>query len=192
MSPSTPRDITRLLSDLSSGDQRAADRLAPTLYRELRAIAGRVFRAQPAGHTLQPTALVHEVWFRLADQPGMPETGRTHFLNLAAQAMRQILTDHARRRRAARRGGEWQRVSLGHVEYESSTREVDVVDLDDALSALGEIDERQARVVEMRFLAGMTIEETAEALGVSPRTVQLDWRMARAWLRRRLGGGAVS
>jgi RNA polymerase sigma factor (TIGR02999 family) len=162
------------------------------LYRELRAIAGRVFRAQPAGHTLQPTALVHEVWFRLADQPGMPETGRTHFLNLAAQAMRQILTDHARRRRAARRGGEWQRVSLGHVEYESSTREVDVVDLDDALSALGEIDERQARVVEMRFLAGMTIEETAEALGVSPRTVQLDWRMARAWLRRRLGGGAVS
>jgi RNA polymerase sigma factor (TIGR02999 family) len=120
MSPSNPRDITRLLSDLSSGDQRAADRLAPTLYRELRAIAGRIFRAQPAGHTLQPTALVHEVWFRLADQPEMPETGRTHFLNLAAQAMRQILTDHARRRRAAKRGGEWQRVSLGRVEFESS------------------------------------------------------------------------
>jgi len=187
MPPSTPRDVTSLLTDLSAGDRSAADRLVPVLYKELRAIAGRLFRGQPAGHTLQPTALVHEVWFRLADQQGMPEAGRTHFLNLAALAMRQILTDHARRRRAAKRGGEWERVTLGQVGHGQSRRDVDVVDLDDALTALAEIDERQARVVEMRFLAGMTIDETAEALGVSPRTVQLDWRMARAWLRRHLG-----
>jgi RNA polymerase sigma factor (TIGR02999 family) len=174
---------------LSAGDQAAADRLFPLLQGELRALAGRLFRAQPAGHTLQPTALVNEVWLRLIDQDGITEAERTHFLNLAAQVMRQILTDHARRRRAAKRGGEWQRVSFGQVAYASSTRDIDLVDLDDALAALTEIDERQARIVEMRFLAGMTIDETAAALGVSPRTVQLDWRMARAWLRQRLGDG---
>lgn len=183
----TPRDVTRLLGDVSGGNQRAADRLVPLLYRELRDLADRVFRAQPVGHTLQPTVLVHEVWLRLVDHDGLPASGRTHFLNLAAQAMRQILTDHARRRLAAKRGGDWQRVSLGHVTYGSSTRDVDLVDLDRALSALKGVDERQARIVEMRFLAGMTVEETAAALGVSSRTVELDWRMARAWLRQRLG-----
>lgn len=189
MPASTPRDVTRLLSDLSSGDQTAADRLGPVLYRELRGLANRLFRLQPAGHTLQPTALVHEAWLRLADQDVMPEPGRTHFLNLAAKVMRQVLVDHARRRRAAKRGGDWQRVSLGQVASGPSMRDVDVVDLDDALTALAAIDERQTRIVEMRFLAGMTIEETAAALGVSPRTVELDWRMARAWLRERLGDG---
>jgi RNA polymerase sigma-70 factor (ECF subfamily) len=192
MPDSTPSDVTRLLTDISSGDTEAADRLVPLLYEELHGLANRLFRAQPTAHTLQPTALVHEVWLRLADQDTMPESARTHFLNLAAQAMRQILIDHARRRGAAKRGGDWQRVSLGKVTFGRSSRDVGLVDLDDALTELAEVDERQARIVEMRFLAGMTIEETAAALGLSPRTVQLDWRMARAWLRRRLSDGGAA
>jgi RNA polymerase sigma factor (TIGR02999 family) len=142
-----------------------------------------------AGQTLQPTALVHEAYLRLVGHTRTSELARTHFFNLAAQAMRQVLADHARRRRAAKRGGDRQRVDFGQVVHGSASTGVDVVSLDDALTALAELDARQARIVELRFLAGMTIDETAVALGVSPRTVQLDWRMARAWLRRRLGEG---
>ena len=185
--PTPPsKDATELLNDIHKGDSGAAERLLPTLYDELRLLARGLFRRQPKEHTLQPTALVNEAYLRLIDQSRPTEIGRTHFFNLAAQAMRQILADHARRRGAAKRGGEWQRVSLGHVLYGSSRNDVDVVSLTDALSELATLDSRQARIVELRFLAGMTIEETATTLGVSPRTVELDWRMARAWLRRQL------
>lgn len=189
MPPDSSTDASQLLSDLSHGDAAAAEQLLPLVYDELRALARRLMRQQPAGNSLQPTALVHEAYLRLVDHTRTTELGRTHFFNLAAQAMRQVLADHARRRRAAKRGGDRQRVSLGQVAHGSSRADVDVVSLDDALTELTELDARQARIVELRYLAGMTVEETATALGVSPRTVQLDWRMARAWLRRRLGEG---
>lgn len=188
MTTPTPQDLTRLLNDVSRGEARAADRLLAALYDELRHLARRLIGRGGREQTLQPTGLVHEAYLRLVDQSRVDELGRTHFFNLAALAMRQILADHARRRRAAKRGGEWHRVSLGHVNVGTSQVEIDVVALDDALTQLAEIHERQGRIVELRFLAGLSVEETAAALGVSVRTVQLDWRMARAWLRRRLGG----
>lgn len=192
MAANSSTDASRLLSDLSQGDAKAAEQLLPLVYDELRTLARHLMWQQPAGNSLQPTALVHEAYLRLVDQTRTTELDRTHFFNLAAQAMRQVLADHARRRHSAKRGGDWQRVSLGHVVYGSSRADVDVVSLDDALTTLAELDQRQARIVELRFLAGMTIEEAATALGVSPRTVQLDWRMARAWLRRRLGEGGAT
>lgn len=182
-------DATQFVNELSAGEAEAADQLLPLVYDELRALARRMLGQQAARCTLQPTALVHEAYLKLVDHTRTTELGRTHFFNLAAQAMRQVLADHARRRCAAKRGGNYSRVSLGEVAHGSTRADVDVVNLDDALTALAELDARQARIVEMRFLAGMTIEETAIALGISPRTVQLDWRMARAWLRRRLSEG---
>lgn len=178
-------DATQLLSDLSEGRADAADELLAAVYEELRGLARRLLW-QPGGQTLQPTALVHEAYLRLIDQSRTGEMGRTHFFNVAAQAMRQILVGHARRRGAEKRGGDMRRVSFGEAVYGTSQSMVDALSLDDALTALAELDQRQARIAELRFLAGMTIGEVAETLGVSPRTVELDWRMARAWLRRRL------
>ena len=167
----TERDVTQLLIDYSQGESKAADRLLPILYDELRAMARRLLKPRAADHTLQPTALVHEAFLRLADRSRTTELGLTHFMNLAARAMRQVLADHARKHRAAKRGGQWQRVYLGEVESGSTRSMIDVVALDEALSALAERDERQARIVELRYLAGMTIREVAAALEVSPRTV---------------------
>ncbi len=178
----TGRDVTQLRCDYSRGGSDAADRLVAIFYEQLRAVARQLLKPGAANQTLQPTALVHEAYFRLVSQSHTTEMGRTHFLNLAARAMRQVLTDHARRHRAAKRGGQWQRVYLGEVASGSTRSMIDVVALDDALSALAELDERQARIVELRYLAGMTIPEVATALDVSPRTVELDWRMARAGL----------
>lgn len=156
------------------------------IYRELRGIASRALRAQRASHTLQPTALVHEVWLKLERGDGSTKD-RAHFLAVASLAMRQILSDHARGKRALKRG-------VREVEAPDASRiavadeEVDIVALDDALSRLAETNERHGRIAELRILGGLTVDETAKELGVSPRTVDTDWRFARAWLRSELGG----
>lgn len=154
-----------------------------TVYGELRAIAGACLRDQPAGHTLQPTALVNEAWLRLADRPF---SDRRHFVAVAARAMRQILVDHARRRGAMKRRGDRERLTVCDPAAPDGPAPLDVVALDAALHALAAIDDRQARVVELRFFGGLNVEETADAIGVSPRTVEMDWRLARAWLSREL------
>ncbi len=183
----------------------AADKLLELVYDDCRRLAASYLKRENAGHTLQPTALAHEVYLRLIEQERVDWKGRTHFMAIAAQAMRRLLIDHARGRNRIKRGGGgaepgaeggWKRVSLDGGPGSSSPiadpasttdeSEVDVERLDKVLAELAELDERQAKVVEMRFLAGMTVEEVAEAIGVSKRTVEGDWTMARAWLRKRL------
>ena len=185
---SQSQSISQLLTNASAGNQDAANDLMSQLYDELRRLAGHFCGQQPADNSLQPTLLVHEAYLKLVNHQNVTGNDRTHFFNTAALAMRQVLADHARRRRAAKRGGDWARVELGAIRSGASVVDVDVVDLEDALTELAELDERQVRIVELRFLAGMTVKESAAVLGVSSRTVENDWRMARAWLRRRLGG----
>jgi RNA polymerase sigma-70 factor, ECF subfamily len=187
---STPADpssnVTRMLQDWSAGDPSAADRLLPVVYGELRRLAAGCLRRERTGHTLQPTALVNEAWMKLAGQDA-PWQNRAHFLGVAAGAMRRILVDHARRRHAQKRGGGDLRVTLTDgVAASASGGDVDLVLLDGALERLAALDARQARMVTMRFFAGLTVEETAEALGVSEKTVKRDWAAAKAWLRREL------
>lgn len=187
MATSSSSDVTRLLQEWSAGDPSAADRLLPVLYDELHRIAAGALRGERRGHTLQPTALVNEAWMKLAEQSA-PWQNRAHFLGIAAQAMRRILVDHARRKSAQKRGGDGLRVTLADVAAKESN-EVDLVRLDEALEKLAALDERQAKMVTMRFFAGLTVDETAEALGVSEKTVKRDWAVAKAWLHRELGGG---
>jgi len=175
------------------GNREAADRLLALVYDDLRALAAAQLRRENAGHTLQPTALAHEVYMNLIDQHSVDWKGKSHFMAIAAQAMRRILIDHARGRDRQKRGGGWRRVALDHPAMpsdEGASSEVDIERLDSALSKLGGLDPRQAKIVEMRYLAGMTVEEVAEALGVSKRTVEGDWTMARAWLRKVLAEAA--
>jgi len=182
-----------------SGDASALDDLLPRVYDELRALADAYMRRERAGHTLQPTALVHEAFLRLLRLPPGSVQNRVHFFALAAQAMRRILADHARRHRAAKRGGNAVRVPLevieggagaGYPAAASGDTAVAADDLDAALEDLAKLDARQARVVELRFFGGLSIEETAEVLAVSPATVKRDWLVARAWLHRELRGSA--
>lgn len=161
------------------------------VYDELRMLASSFFKRQQAGHTLQPTALVHEAYAKLVisgpEMSGESKwTSRAHFFAVAAKAMRQILANHARERRAAKRGGDWHRVTLSEALTPSGQRDLDLVALDEALEDLAALDERQARIVELRFFAEMTIEEISHVLGVSVSTVEREWRMARAWLSGRL------
>ncbi len=179
-------DITRALADLDKGDRTALDRVLPLIYGELRALAGSYFKRQRADHTLQPTALVHEAFLRLLGKTNPGWSSRKHFFDVAAMAMRQLLTDYARRHNAAKRGGDWARVTLGDVAGGSSLVDLDLFALDQALTKLKTLDERQSRIVELRFLAGLTVEETADVLDISPRTVKLDWHMAKSWLRQQL------
>ena len=178
-----------------SGDASALDDLLPRVYDELRALADAYMRRERAGHTLQPTALVHEAFLRLLRLPPGSVQNRVHFFALAAQAMRRILADHARRHRAAKRGGNAVRVPLEVIEggagggvaaAAGGDQEVAADDLDAALEDLAKLDARQARVVELRFFGGLSIEETAEALGISPATAKRDWTTARAWLHHEL------
>ncbi len=185
-------DATRVLGELGQGDSSATERLLPLVYDELRAMAGAYFRQQQADHTLQPTALVHEAFFRLIDQTSVEWKDRAHFFAVAATAMRQILTDHARRRRAAKRGGHLQRVTLDAAVTPPAVSQVDLIDLDDALAQLAELDERKHRIVVMRFLGGLTVEDVAHVLDVSKTTVESDWRAARAWLSVRLSEDRAS
>lgn len=186
--------VSRLLAQVSRG-QGSATAVLPLVYRELRAIAGDLMRRERDDHTLQPTALVHEAFVRLLRQDADLGVQRVEFLAVAAQAMRNLLVDHARKHRAEKRGGARDRVTLGGVEAEAGVAptEVDVLDLHAALDELEELDPRQAQVVEMAFFAGMTGQEIADHLGVHRNTVLRDLRMARAWLRRALSrGGAAS
>ena len=173
-------DLTALLARARSGEAEAKAELVPQVYAELRALAGSYLRGR-GGQTLQPTALVHEAFLRLVRADGSEWKDRAHFMAVAATAMRQILTDQARRRSASKRGGpRKERVTLSNLPAFESP--VDVVALDDLLGKLARLDERQAKLVELRFFAGLTEEEVATALGVSLRTVQKDWRKAKAWL----------
>lgn len=180
-----PTDVTMLLARWSNGDKSALDELAPLLYDELRRVAGGVMRGERPNLTIQPTDLVHEAYLRMADQTRLQSRDRAHFLALAARAMRQILVDHWRRRKAAKRGG-GVKIQLEPGIDVAAEKPAEVVTLDDALQALAEIDPRKAQVIELRFFGGMTAAEIAEVLGVSTATVGREIRFAQAWLHREL------
>ena len=186
--PGSTRPVTSLLRDWRGGSQEALDLLLPLVYSELRHVAAARLRQEPAGHTLQATALVHEAYVRLVDLDQLTLTDRTHFFAMAARLMRQILVDHARRKRSDKRGGGATLLTLDGVAAAASPPAVDVLDLDTALEELTTVDERLARVVELKFFVGLTLAETADALHVSHATVERDWAMAKAWLQRRLLG----
>jgi len=186
---SRAQNVTELLLSWGEGDSAALDRLVPLLYDDLRRVARGHLRRERPGHSLQPTALVHEVFLRLVDVDRMTLKNRMHFFALSARLMRQILVDHARRQRASKRGGSATVISLNEASgaaAPTSTSSVDVLALDEALDALSSLDARQCRVVELRFFAGLNIPEAADALGVSTATVEREWAMAKAWLHQRL------
>ena len=181
------QDVTALLACWSRGDSTALDRLLPLVYAELRQIAARQLRKERASHTLQPTALVHEVYLRIVDQRQVDWQNRAHFFGVAAQVVRRILVDHARRHRAAKRGEGIQYVPLDDAREVAAPSELPVLAIDHALDRLAQIDQALARIVELRAFGGLTIEEAAHVLDVSPSTAKREWRTARAWLARELG-----
>jgi RNA polymerase sigma factor (TIGR02999 family) len=187
-----PEGITKLLVDWSKGDQKALDKLMPLVYSELRRQAGNYLRRERPGHTLQPTALVNEAYLKLIDQKNAKWQNRAQFFGVAAQLMRRILVDHARAHQAEKRGGsDQQRLSItsaGQLGAKQVISEpaIDLLALHEALNELAEIDPQQSRIVELKFFGGLAIEETAEVLGIGHATVERDWKMARAWLRRKL------
>lgn len=187
--PSTP-EVTQLLVAWRAGDEGAFARLVPLVYRELHRLAHARMRGQPPGPTLQTTALVHEAYVRLIDERQMPWQNRAHFFAVCAQAMRCILVDAARARAAHKRGGQIVRVPFDEARVGSPEPDVDVLALDDALTELSKAEPRKAKVVELRYFGGLTVEETAAALQVSPETVMRDWKMAKLWLLRALRHGA--
>jgi RNA polymerase sigma factor (TIGR02999 family) len=182
-------DVTQALTDLTAGDPEALDRLLPVVYEHLRTIARRELRRERPDHTLNATALVHEAYLRLVQLDRIDWEGRAHFFGAAANAMRRILISYARMKKAEKRGSGAEHASLDDVVVAARERPDHLLALDEALGRLGAIDERQARVVECRYFAGMSVEETAAALGISPATVKRDWVMARAWLNRALADG---
>jgi len=182
-----PGEVTRLLLAWNAGDHAALERLMPLVYGELRQLAERHFRKERRGHTLQPTAVVHEAYFRLIDQTRVTWKNRGHFLAIASQAMRRILIDHARGRGAEKRGGEVEKVTLDvAIASPEPSREVDILALDEALDRLKALDGTQAQIVELRFFGGLTIEETADVMETSPSSIKRDFRSAKAWLFREL------
>ncbi|MDP1857018.1 MAG: sigma-70 family RNA polymerase sigma factor [Gemmatimonadaceae bacterium] len=181
------RDVTALLINFQRGTPEALDELIPFVYAELRSLASSYLRSERDGHTLQPTALVHEAFLKLVDQRTATWENRAHFFGVAAKLMRRIIVDHARRRNAQKRGG-GQLVTLD-TDVDISDERIDVMRVDDALAELEHLDKRQARVVELRFFAGLSMEEAAEVLGVSPATVKRDWMLAKAFLHRELSVG---
>jgi RNA polymerase sigma factor (TIGR02999 family) len=191
MQPS-PDDLTRLLHAYGSGDRAALERLMPSVYNELRRLAAHYLRRERAGHTLQPTALVNEAYLRLVDQRNADWKNRAHFFAIAGQAMRRVLLDHAKARRRDKRGGAMARVTLDEGLLASPRHDLDIEALEEALGALAAIDARQVTIVELRYFGGLSVEETAEALGISPATVRRDWTVAKAWLRRALREGPTA
>ena len=183
MTPS-PNEVTQLLVAWGNGDQEARDQLMPLVYAELHRLAHRHIKRERPGHTLQTSALVNEAFVRLVDQREVQWQSRGHFFSIAAQMMRRILVDYARKRRFAKRGGNQLQVTLNEDVVAAKQRSADVILLDDALKQLAEVDERKSKVVELKFFGGLSIEETAETLGVSPGTVMRDWTLAKAWLIR--------
>jgi RNA polymerase sigma factor (TIGR02999 family) len=182
-------DTTRLLKAWREGDETALERLVPLVDAEMRRLARQYLRQERPGHILQTTALVNEAWVRLINWPGVSWQNRAHFIGLAAHLMRRILVDEARRRRAQKYGGDAVQVSLANAEGIAHGKSADLVALDDALNELATFDERQSKIVELRFFGGLSLEETAEALKISPRTVQREWSLAQAWLYRELSRG---
>ncbi len=188
-----PQEITLLLSEWSGGDSVAAERLMPLVYEELRRLARQYLARERDDHTLQPTALVHEAYLRLAGQERMEWKNRAQFYGVAAQLMRRVLVDHARANLAGKRGGGAQHVDLDHAQIPPEERAENLIAVDSALGELALHDARKSRVVELRFFAGLTVEETAETMGLNAATVRRDWTFAKAWLRRQIDGGiAVS
>lgn len=182
-----PNEVAETLTGVTRGDVHALDRLLPVVYAEMRRLAASHLRTERAGHTLQPTALAHEAYLRLVTQKDLTWQNRAHFFGVAARAMRSILVDHARRRKAQKRGGGQPALSLDESLVARPELPLAFDELDRALLDLARLSERQARVVELRYFGGLTIEETAEVLGISPVTVKRDWAVARAWLYRELG-----
>ena len=186
MSTKSPQDVTQLLLDLSAGDQDAPAKLMPLVYHELRRLAHDYLQRERSDHTLQATALVHEAYLRMVDQRDVKWQNRAHFYAVAAQMMRRILVDHARAHHSVKRGGYVQKLSLDEAKFTPHERAADLLALDEALKALAELDERKSKVVELRFFGGLGVEETAEVLGVSDKTVMRDWNFAKLWLYREL------
>ena len=185
----SPTDVTALLHHWRDGDWEGHDELFRAVYDELHRQAARYLRHEHAGITLQTSDLIHEAYLRLIDQRDVEWQNRLHFYAIAAKQMRRILVDHARQRHAAKRGGSDLRLPLDEAEAVSVQPELDFVALDEVLNRLAEIDSQQSRIVELRFFSGLSVEETAEVLGVSERTVKRDWHVAKAWLRRELSRG---
>jgi len=183
-----PPDLTDLLSNCRSGSPAAREALLAATYDQLRRIAGALMRRERPGHTLQPTELVHDAWFKLVDQTRVAWVDRVHFLNIAGRAMRQVLVDHARRHGALKRAAAVQRVTFDDDAGHGSAASFEVLALHEALERFSVLDPRAAQIVESRVFGGMTVEEVAHVLGVSPRTVELDWTVARRWLARELKG----
>ena len=181
-------NITHLLKEWSDGDERALDRLTPLVYEELRQQAARYLRRERRPHSMQTTALINEAYLRLIDAQNVRWGNRAHFFAIAANLMRRILVDHARRRDAEKRGGYQIRLTFSDLIAEAPESDVDLLAIDQALDRLAVIDPRQARIVELRFFSGLNVDETATAMGISPKTVKRDWSVARAWLRREIGG----
>ena len=180
------QNVTEMLRDWRNGDQEALEQLIPVVYDELHRQAARYLRREHPGHILQTTALIHEAYLRLINQQNIEWQNRAHFYAIAARLMRQILVDHARRRQATKRGGSDIKVPLEEAMVISPGENVDLVALDEALTRLAAIDPQQSRIVELRYFSGLSVEETAEVLGVSSRTVNRDWNVAKAWLRQQI------
>ncbi len=187
--PPSPQEVTELLVAWSDGDRAALDQLMPLVYEELRRLAHRYLGRERAGHTLQTTALVNEAYLKLINEREMRWQNRAHFFAVSAQLMRMILVDYARNRNYAKRGGGAQRVSFDEALVVSDERAAELIALDDALTSLAAFDERKSRVAELRFFGGLSVEETAEVLKVSPVTVMREWRLTKAWLHRELSKG---
>ncbi len=182
-----PGEVTQLLLDLRHGNREANERLIPLVYQELRRIAAAHMRREPLNHSFQPTALVHEAYLRLIQIDQVDWQSRAHFFCVASTEMRRILVDHARANRAQKRGGRENTIWLDETILASPSKPPEIIALDDALNELAKLDDRQAKIVEMKFFAGMTEEETGDVLGISARTVKRDWRIAKAWLFKELG-----
>jgi len=186
VSSGTSKPVTELLIKLQGGDETALQQLLPLVYDELRRLARYHLQKERAGHTLQSTALVHEAYLRLVGQESLQVESRAHFFGIAARLMREILVDHARTRGAAKRGANCLTLTLDEAVALPQKREIDLIALDDALSGLAAMDSRQCQIVEMRFFGGLSIEDTAHALDVSPATVKREWAVARLWLQREM------
>ncbi len=181
-----PSEATQILEEVQRGDRSAADRLFAVVYAELRKLAAAHLVQERRGHTLQPTALVHEVYLKIVDQTRVDWRGRTHFFAVGAQIMRRILVDHARAHKAAKRGGGRQRITLDENLAAGPRRDEDILALEDALDKLARLDPQQARMVELRFFGGLTVADVAEVLQMPKRSVEREWTMIRSWLRREL------
>ncbi|TWU44187.1 RNA polymerase sigma factor [Novipirellula aureliae] len=185
-------DVTETLAQVAGGDHEAADRLLPLVYDQLHRLAGSMLNHESAGNSLQPTALVHETYLRMADQTRVDWHGKTHFFAIGAKMMRRILVDHARGKKRHKRGGDMPRIPLADDLCVTNRNDEDVLAIEEALEKLAKLDPRQAKIVELRFYGGLEVAEVAEVLGVSKRTVESEWTMIKAWMRRELSGASNS